>query len=68
MVELKNLTRSLQDSVVDAAVPMNGELHLDQYLTLLGGVQVKSLTEFGSLSASRLNGESVPMLLKEVVR
>ncbi|XP_034243094.1 uncharacterized protein LOC117646301 [Thrips palmi] len=65
---LRNSTESLLGSLEDAAVPVNGELHLDDYQALLGGVEVTNHAEFDSLSVSVLNGEPVPSLLKEIVR
>ncbi|KAK3908088.1 39S ribosomal protein L16, mitochondrial [Frankliniella fusca] len=68
MSELKSLTERLSDSLSDAAVPVNGELHLTGHQTLLGGLDVLGKTYFDFLSVGQLNGESVHTLLKDSVR
>lgn len=66
--ELGGLTQTLLDSLKDAAVPVNGELHLNDYQNLLGGVDVTNHADFDSLFVSVLNGEPAPSLLKDIVR
>lgn len=66
--QLRSSTQTLADSLIDAAVPVNGVLHLNDYQALLGGVDVANHSEFVSLSVSVLNGEPVPSLLKDIVR
>lgn len=66
--QLHRSTSALLDLLQDAAVPVNGELHLNDYQTLLGGVEVTGRAEFDSLSVSMLNGEPIPILLKDIVR
>ena len=67
LTEMKSLTQTLTLTLRDAAVPSNGVLHLD-HVTLLGGTEVKDNSVFDSLTVSQLNGESVPILLKDAVR
>lgn len=49
-------------------MPVNGELHLNDYQNLLGGVDVTNHADFDSLFVSVLNGEPAPSLLKDIVR
>lgn len=67
LTELRTLTDELLHSLLDAAVPENDELHLAR-TTILGGLEILGESSFDSLETGSLNGESVPALVKDVVR